>query len=141
MNKKVLMILSLALCLMLCLAACGNGDNGTEPAQTTEPSVAETTAPTEEVTEPSDDGKQTYTITLVDTEGNPIANTMVQLCSESCVPSVTDENGVATFNLPEADYYASVSMMPEGYTYEADAEKFYFEDGSFDVTITLKAAE
>lgn len=141
MNKRFLMVVSLVLCLLMCLCACTNAPDETTEATNSEPSTAQTTAPTDEITEPTDDGKVTYTVTLVDTEGNPFANTMVQLCLESCFPSVTDENGVATFNLPEADYYASVSVMPEGYAYDSDAEKFYFENGSFDVTITLKTAE
>lgn len=140
MSKKFLMIIALVLCMALCLCACvsDNVDDtkGTEPSGTTGPSTEPSTDPS---TEPTDDGKKTYTIILQDEEGKPIANTMVQLCLESCVPNMTDIKGIATFKLPEADYYASVSVMPEGYEYATGAEKYYFEDGSYTVTIVLKA--
>ena len=50
---------------------------------------------------------------------------------------MTNAEGVATFRVVEDDYKVSFMTMPEGY--EAEAEEFYFEDGAYELTITLKA--
>ena len=135
MNKIMTMLLVLVMALSLC--ACG----GETPAETEAPVVteapavpeaAETEAPVEE-----EDG---YTVTVLDEAGSPIAGAMVQLCKDACVPGVTDENGVAKFNLPEDSYKVSFLMLPAGYTYAGEEQEFYFEDGSMELTITLKAA-
>ena len=137
MNANKLLALMLALCLALSLCACGseNTETTTE-APTTEATTAatETAAVVEE-----DDGTVTYTISVVDEGGNPISGAMVQLCLESCMPGVTNENGVAEFKTTEADYHVTLMTMPEGYDYTTEETEFYFEDGSYELTITLKA--
>lgn len=134
-NITKILALVMVLAMVFCMAACTTG----EPEGTTEASApAATTRPTTGETEPSsepDDGKKTYTITVKDSEGNPQAGIMVQVCLELCVPGVTDENGVATFNLEEASGYAAGVM--EDY----DNTKTYFEDGKYDVTIVWDAPE
>ncbi|MBQ7801940.1 MAG: hypothetical protein IJ375_06430 [Oscillospiraceae bacterium] len=126
----------LALCLVLGLCACGSAENDT-PA-TTEAPVVVTEAPTEAETEaPVAEGMVTYTVTVVDGEGNPMAGTMVQICLDACIPAVTDASGVAQWTVEEADYKVSFLSVPEGY--EAEAENFYFESGSTEMTLTLKA--
>lgn len=132
-SLKNIVALLLVLCMALSLCACG------EPADDGVESTADTTASdsqqTEEVT---DDGKAEYTVTVVDEGGNPVANAMVQICKDTCLPGVTNENGVAVFSVVEEEgYKVSFMTMPEGYT--ADAEEFYFESGSTEMTITLKA--
>lgn len=136
--KKILSI-ALMLCLILGLCACGSAD---ETATTTEGAPAVTDAVTEAVepadeTEAAAEGMVTYTVTVVDEEGNPIAGAMVQLCLDACIPGVTNEAGVAEFTLAEADYKVSFLTVPAGYT--AEAENFYFENGSTEITLTLKA--
>jgi len=66
---------------------------------------------------------------------------MVQLCKDACVPAVTDAEGVARFALPEDTYKVSFLALPAGFAYVDEVQEFYFEDGSMDMTITLKAAE
>ncbi len=139
-NLKMILALVLALSMALCLCACGG-----EAATPTE-AEAEVTAPpvsvpeeTEAPTEAADDGLVTYTVTIVDENGNPIPKAMVQLCQETCYPGVANDEGVATFNLPEADYKVSFLSLPAGYTYSSDAQDFYFDAGSVDMTIVLKA--
>lgn len=122
--------LLLALCLLL--AACG----GAQTPEGTEPPVQTTAAPTEA---PADDGKVTYTVTVVDASGAPIAGAMVQICLDACYPGVTDANGQAKFSVLEEDYKVSFLSLPAGYTYSGEAQEFYFEDGSFELTVTLKA--
>ena len=38
-------------------------------------------------------------------------------------------------------YKVSFLALPAGYTYVDDVQEFYFENGSMEMTITLKAAE
>ena len=130
MDIKRFLIMVLALCVVLALCACGEsgsgetvGDTGESTQQTTEETV--------------DDGKVTYAVKVVDEGGNPVASAAVQMCKDSCLPGVTNAEGVAEFRLVEDDYKVSFMAMPAGY--EADAEEFYFEDGSYELTITLKA--
>ncbi len=135
---KNIFALALVLCLMLTLCACG-GEAAveTEPVETEAPVVA-TEAPAQETEAAIPEGMVQYTVTVVDEGGNPVVGAMVQLCKDSCVPAVTDANGVATFTLPEDDYKASMLAMPAGFEYAGEASEFYFE-GAFELTITLKA--
>ena len=126
-------VLILALAMVLCLCACG-GNEDNKGNETT----AGTTEATTEATEKKDDGKVTYTVKVVDEEGNPVAGAMVQLCLESCMPGKTDDKGVATYHTAEADYKVSFMTMPAGYT--AEETEYHFADGSYELTITLKKA-
>lgn len=135
--KKFLSI-ALMLCLVLSLCACGSAEENT-PA-TTEAPVIVTEAPTEAPAETEAavaEGMVTYTVTVVDAEGTPISGAMVQLCLDACIPAVTNESGVAQWTLEEADYKVSFLTVPAGYT--AEAEDFYFEAGSTELTLTLTA--
>ena len=133
MKMKHLLALTLVLVLMLGLCACGgNGDVTTEP-------TADATEPTTEATEPTTEAAEpTYVVIVVDEENAPVAGAWVQLCLESCVPAMTDENGVANFFLEEADYKVSFTVMPPGYEYAGAEQEWYFADGENTMTITLK---
>lgn len=140
-NVKRLLAAVLMLSLALSLCACGSK----EPAQpeapvVTEPEVVVTEAPEVETEAPAEEAGG-YTVTVLDESGAPIAGAMVQLCKDACVPGVTDAEGVARFNLPEDDYKVSFLALPAGYTYVDETDTFYFEAGSMDMVITLKAAE
>lgn len=134
MKLKNILLLVLALCMVFVLCACGDNEtpNNTEGT----PAPSSTADATEESTE-ADDGKVTYTVTVVDEGGNPVAGAMVQLCLEACIPGVTNAEGKATYNVEEADYKVSFVSMPAGYT--SDETEFHFEDGKYELTITLKA--
>lgn len=134
--KKLLGIL-LAMTLVLGLCACGGGEETPDnTGGSTEPSSTGNT----EASETLDDGKVTYSVKVVDEDGDPISGAMVQLCKDSCLPGATAENGVAEFKTVEDDYKVSFMMLPSGYDYSTDATEFYFEAGSYELTITLKAA-
>lgn len=130
MNFKRFVLFALIACLMLSLCACG----GAAEPNTTTAAPTETVAATDEP--PIDDGKVTYTVKVVDEGGNPIAGAMVQLCKETCLPGSTNAEGVAEFKVVEDEYKVSFMTMPAGY--EAEATEFYFEAGSYELTITLK---
>ena len=129
MSMKRFLCLSLIACLLLSLCACGQAV--ADPKEST-PAVT-----TEGTTEPVEDGKVTYTVKVVDEGGNPVANAAVQICKDSCLPGMTNAEGVATFRVAEDAYKVSFMAMPAGF--EAEAEEFYFEDGAYELTITLKA--
>lgn len=133
-NWKLLLTAALLVCMVFGLCACGSDPVGTED---TTPGLT-TTAPVVTTTAPADDGKVTYTVKVVDESGKGVAGVMVQLCLEACVPTLTDASGVATWSMEEADYKAQLTTTPAGYA--ADTAEYYFEDGSYELTITLKAA-
>lgn len=136
----------LLICMVLSLCACG-GNTATEPQETqpqqtqnqeTEPQVTDPLPTEDEVTEPQG---ATYTVKVVDEGGNPVAGVMVQLCAEICMPKFTDADGAAVYTGQEerSDYKASVTSYPAGYEALDEQTDFYFEEGSYEVTITIKA--
>ena len=162
MKFKSLLLMMLVLCLTICLCACGGNDTTSDDNDDKKPSSGNTTTTAESAatttttaanTDTNDteapttttttaqlaDGKANYSITVVDEAGNPIPGAMVQICLESCFPAMTNAQGVASFpNRDIADYTAKFMTVPEGYT--ADADEFFFEEGSYELTIVLKAA-
>ncbi len=128
MNIKRFLIFTLVACMLFCLCACGGAD--VDPKDS---SSVETTGNT---VEPVDDGKVTYTVKVTDEGGNAIAGAAVQLCKDSCLPGMTNAEGIATFRVVEDTYKVSFMTMPAGF--EAEAEEFYFDEGSYELTITLK---
>ena len=123
--------------MLLSLCACNNPSNNTESG--TQPSVPDSKPTT--ITEPSVPAASGYKVTVQDEEGNPIVGALVQLCQDTnCFPSPTGADGVAVFNLEEADYKVSFLKLPDGYEYTTEETNFYFADGSKELTIVLKAA-
>ena len=128
--KKLIAAL-LLVTMVFCLCACGEDNNSDN--NVTDPVV----------TDPVDTEPQgvTYTVKVVDEGGNPVAGAMVQLCSDLCLPKLTDANGVAVYeNQEEKDNYkASVTTYPAGYEQLGEETEFYFAEGVYEVTITVKA--
>ncbi|MBQ8683611.1 MAG: Ig-like domain-containing protein [Clostridia bacterium] len=121
------------LCLLCGLCACSEPAESSAP-ESSEPVITTTT------TQPADD-KVTYTVTVKDEAGNPIADANVQICSDMCVPAKTDANGVATWKQEEDEYKVSFLTLPAGYTYvDEGITNFYFKDDETEMTITLKKA-
>lgn len=129
----LVMVLSLSLCIFGCTQA--PVDNGSE---STTPST-EATTPSSQPTQP-DDGKVTYTVKVVDEAGNPVTGGMIQFCLDSCIPCMLDAQGMATMKLAPANYKISFTMLPAGYVLAGEETEFYFDAGSYELTITLKAA-
>ena len=125
--KKLIAALLLG-AMVFCLCACGKtqDNNETDPA-ITDPAPTETEAQ-----------GVTYTIKVVDEGGNPVVGAGVQLCKDTCLPAITDEDGIAEFRVAEdPEYKVSFMSVPEGY--EGAEEAYYFESGSYELVITLKA--
>ena len=127
-------IFALAIAFMLCVGAvaCGadNGDGGASTTTTTSASTTTTTQSAQEI----------YKVTVKTENGEPVVGVLVQICKDLCAPTVTDANGVATWQAAEDTY--KVSFLPnqtvlEGYTVE---ENYYFDGNAKEMVITLKAA-
>lgn len=140
--KKILVTVLMA-CMVMGLCACGNsgeGDTEKNSEKNTQSSQV-TDSEKDSQKESENDGKIKYTVKVVDESGNPIANALVQMCSDTCFPSSTDASGVATFNLAEDEYKVSFLSLPAGYAHAGDATDYYFDGNATDLTITLKKAE
>lgn len=134
--KTLSKLLVFLLCVGMVFALCACTE---EPAGTEDNTTASTQQPTDAPTEaPTDDGKVTYTVKVTDENGAAVAGVVVQLCKDTCIPGFTGEDGIAQFKTVEDDYKVSVTQAPEGYA--ADATEYHFEEGSYELTIVLKAA-
>lgn len=136
---KRLLALVLGLTMLLCLAACGEQTETSTPIESSAESVAETSseASAEASSEASLPEEAKFSVTVVDQDGNPVSGVYVQICKESCVFAMSDENGVAVFEAEITDgYKLSVLSLPEGYTYEGEAE-IHLEYGATEYTLTL----
>ena len=84
------------------------------------------------------DGKALYTVKVVDEGGNPVVGAGVQLCKDTCLPAITDEDGIAEFRVAEdPEYKVSFMSVPAGF--DGAEEAYYFADGTYELVITLKA--
>jgi hypothetical protein len=136
--SKRLLALLMGVSMLLCLAACGEAEDTSSAESATESSVAaveSSVAESSEESVPQQTAK--FAVTVVDQNGDPVSGAMVQICKDSCMPAMTGEDGVASFNIEITDgYKLSVMTCPEGYTYEGEAE-IYLEYGATEYTLTL----
>ncbi len=144
-NVKLFSLLfALVMCFTLMFTACDGGTPDETDAQSgneTESDTVGITSSEEDGTETVDDGKVTYTVKVTDTDGNPISGAAVQLCRDTCLPGSTNDSGAVSFTVVEDDYKVSFLVVPTGYTLTGDETEFYFEDGSYEMTLVLAAAE
>ena len=130
---KRILALFLTIVMLLAIVSCNKNK---EPQETT--AEVNTQATTPEVTTPEEttpeDTSVTYTVTVVDENGAAISGATVQLCvGDICrLPSVTNNEGVATFKFGEADYIVKVTL--KGYTGEA---YYAFPTGKTELTVQL----
>lgn len=143
MKKNVIFLILLIVSVLMVFASCGSNDEtaATNAPQASTPTAAATKDPSSEATPTPAAGK--YKVTVVDNNGQPISGALIQLClDETCNPARTDKDGVAYFNVADANYKVSFLTLPEGYSYTGEDTNFYFEAGSYELTITLnKVAE
>ena len=134
MNKKVILAAVLSVCLLFCLCACSlqKGDDNSNVTTTTGASTTTTTAA------PVEDGRVTYTVKVQDETGAPVVGVMMQICKDSCLPALTDANGVATWTVAEDDYKVSFADTSISETYVVE-ENYYFDNGSYEMTIVVTA--
>ncbi len=143
---KLFLLCMLVLGTVLCLCACGESEDtssavSTEQSETV--SEASSEAPSEAESETSSEPEQTasFAVTVVDGDGTPVSGVMVQICKDTCLPAMTNAEGVATFALEITDgYKLSVMSCPEGYTYTGEAE-IYLESGATEYTLTIEKGD
>ncbi|MBR0447081.1 MAG: hypothetical protein IIX28_01240 [Clostridia bacterium] len=135
MNKKIFAAV-LAVCMMVCLCACNGGGNGgaaQQPETTTTTTEATTTTTTGSAIPTPGEGQVLYSVKVVNSKGEPVANEYVQMCLETCVFQPTNAEGIAYFTCAEADYKVTVMSDPA-------ATEYHFESGSHEMTITYDPA-
>lgn len=116
------MILSLSICLLSC-----NG--GGEGSDNTNSNNNQTT------------GKVTYTVTVVDNNGNPVKDAQIFLSPEGGVafPMPTDNSGKVSYKT-DKKLTASVLSVPDGYEY-ADLNTSLTFDANGAVTVVVTKVE
>lgn len=134
--KKLTAFVCLLLCLAALLCACGPAAPSTTNKAPEATKAPETTKAPATTAAPSTD--VTYTATVVDQDGKPMAGVVIQFCDDANIcklPVTTNAEGKVTVTYAPANYHVSVTVVPEGYTAEADG--YYFEEGSTEITVKL----
>ena len=144
---KKFLIIALTIVLMLTMLVACNDDTSEVPDnnddKTEQPDNNQPADPDDgKEDEPVKPAKVTYTITIKDQDGNPIAEVEAQICVDGVCkkPNVTDENGVVKFSMDDpGDSTLSLQIneggSPAGYEYPT--EKIAIEAGQTEVTVTL----
>lgn len=88
--------------------------------------------------------KTTYTVTVVDQDGNAVKGVVIYFTPEGGVafPLATDANGKTSPYKTDKKMTASVSTLPAGYEYaNLDKEQSFDKDGNLTVTITKSVVD
>ena len=85
----------------------------------------------------SEYSQDAYRIYVVDKDKHPISGVTIQFYTDKiCKMAVTGENGMISFDDPEAFYDVHVLKVPEGY--KPDSNLYHTEDSYGDLTIILE---
>ncbi|MBQ9804943.1 MAG: hypothetical protein IJW49_00315 [Clostridia bacterium] len=120
--------------------------SSTPDADTSSPPDADTSSTPDADTsstpdEPDVPTTPTYTVKVVDQNGNPVEGVKIQLCDNitgTCNPQRTksDANGLVVITtLPEGDYYASALTAPTGYTVDPNSKGYFNEDNCTEIVV------
>ncbi len=128
MLKKIIgLLLTLAMLLTLGMTLVSCDDDTNKP---------------DDVEEPAGDGKDTYTITVKDTDGNAVAGVdiaMVKITDTAEIPmpdtQKTDDNGKTEFKVKPGNWKVMVDDVPSGYI--APESKFDFTDKAVTITLSM----
>ena len=155
-KKIISLILALALCasMMFMFASCSLFNKGDEPdngAENGGEGNNENQNPEEDNKDPEEENKQpenntpaapavvTYTVTVKDADGNPIAANVKLVGADYFIPGKdTNAKGQVTFSVTEGEYTAQLTAIPEGF--DADLSVKYEFDASYGAVIVLAAA-
>lgn len=134
MLKKILstiLVLSMILTLSVTLFSCKDKGND----NTGEQGNNDNTTPE----------KVTYTVTVVDQDGNPVKGAIVYFYPKGGVEMFypTNENGATEGYKTDKEMSISVMTVPAGYEYDKlnEKQKVDAKDGKVTITVTKKAAE
>ena len=140
MTFKKILSLVLACCMIfavLSLTSCGDksGNENKNDDENNNPAGNGGGEGTEK------EGK-TYTVTVVDGEGNLIEGVKLVITDEKTYPTATTgENGKASVSLPEGNVSVMVTSVPDGYLKPEKVSGIYhavFTNGKAELTITLE---
>ncbi len=77
-----------------------------------------------------------YQIQVVDPDGYPVKGVAVQFCSDTeCRMAKTDEDGIASFDVPAGSYTIHLLKVPAGY--EKDSREYIAPETPDLVTLTI----
>lgn len=114
-----------------------SGTTGTtEPAQTQSPVTTEPPATTVPQNGNTGETEVKYTVTVVDGDGNPVKNLIVELSNGKMAS--TNASGVATFTLPKGDYTVTFKDRSGKADYSDVTEKLTASKTSITVTLLQK---
>lgn len=131
----VMLILTIALCVVACTQP---QDNGSKPTNNSKPTgTSSTTTQPSSTTKPGDP-EPTYFVKVVDENGAPVAGIIVSLCDDNgCYdPAMTDAEGIAVFYNQGLTGAKAVVFKANGYEFSTEYTKF---EGSNTITITVTA--
>ncbi|MBR3894821.1 MAG: hypothetical protein IKJ35_06700 [Clostridia bacterium] len=78
-----------------------------------------------------DETKNVYKVIVIDSNGDRVKGVRIQACKDSCLPAVTNENGVAVIRLDKTEdilqYHITITKLPTGYTGDTTTEYFFNE--------------
>ncbi|MBO5767183.1 MAG: hypothetical protein J6Q72_02980 [Clostridia bacterium] len=143
MKRIIAAILLVSALFALC--ACGEGSDGSA-VESSNAEVSQTASEAQSKAESNEESSKDiaeaqFKVKVVDQDGNAVSGVMVQLCKDTCMPAMTNADGVASFNAEITDgHKLSVLSCPAGYTYEGEAE-IYLESAITEYTLTLKKGE
>ena len=144
LSRKFLAVICILLGLMILVCSCDTAPDVDSDTETESFTKTETELPTEKTNESESETEAkteatpstvSYKITVVDENGAPLSNAVVQLCEgDICLlPTITDANGVAIIEAAPADYTAKVTLGG----YAGEEEGYSFPDDSTEIKITL----
>ena len=125
----------MAVLMVLSLCACGADKTDTK----TNDNIEQNSSSELEDTSSEEAVAASFEVTVVDQNGDAVSGVMVQVCKDTCLPAMTNAEGVATFNLEiTSDSKLSVMSCPEGYESEnMDDNYIYLEDGMTEYTLEI----
>jgi thiol-disulfide isomerase/thioredoxin len=84
------------------------------------------------------DGEQTYTVRVVDQNGDPVPEVAIAFCSATgCTNAYTDEEGNCVYKGPAYKYHVTVVEAPDGYSEDFN-DDVYTEKYSCSMTIEIE---
>lgn len=82
--------------------------------------------------------EQTYTVRVVDQNGDPVPEVAIAFCSATgCTNAYTDEEGRCVYKGPAYKYHVTVVEAPDGYSEDFD-DDVYTEKYSCSMTIEIE---
>ena len=127
MKKIIALILAVAMLLSmsLCLVSCNDDTTGDDKDDDT----------------PQTETKVTYTVTVLDGDGNPVRNVELTFSPKgaTAIPFKTDLEGKASYKTAK-ELSVSVTSVPAGYTYDNVGKALSFgDDGNLTIIVNKLA--